>query len=99
MRMGPHETTSNRPNSSVIEPLEHRRLLAAVPVIDLGRAVTSTPIRVGDALYFETQHPQEGAGLWRTDGTPEGTLLLHAIGPRVRLIDNVGDTVFFIASD
>src|SRR5688500_831769 len=70
-----------------IEPLESRRLLAAVPqlVADLSpRPKGSDPskfVEFNGALYFHATHHELGRGLWRTDGTRAGTTMVQFANP------------------
>jgi len=58
---------------------------------------TWPPLRGEDeALYFAADMGDGHAGLWRTDGTPSGTSLLHvAEAGELRLVTVVGDIVYF----
>lgn len=51
---------------------------------------------VGDDLYFATDF---GKDLWRTDGTVEGTVLLHKFTTRIQWMHAIGDRVVFDADD
>jgi ELWxxDGT repeat protein len=52
--------------------------------------------RVGDTLYFAASSP-DGQGLWRSDGTELGTVLVSQI--RAECLTPVGDDVFFESWD
>jgi ELWxxDGT repeat protein len=59
---------------------------------------------VGDVSYFVATTAAEGTELWKTDGTPAGTVLVKDINAGVgnsypRNITAVGSTVFFTADD
>src|SRR3712207_291029 len=63
---------------ATIEPLEVRRLLAAVLVADIETTLqaSSEPanlVAVGDTTYFAASDHTGGEELWRTDGTEVGT--------------------------
>ena len=74
-----------------------------------GVSLTDDPkfTAVGSTLFFVANDGVHGKELWRSDGTPEGTLLLKDIqpGPAAALLDGpsaltaVGDTLFFHAND
>lgn len=51
---------------------------------------------LGDWLIFRKEDSFDNQGLWRTDGTPQGTVLLKDINVNAPV--GIGDTVFF-ASD
>lgn len=46
------------------------------PFVDASRLA-----RVGKAIFFAATHPSDPAELWRTDGTPQGTLPLADVRP------------------
>jgi ELWxxDGT repeat protein len=37
------------------------------------------PVAMGDRVYFSAEDPQTGRELWRSDGTPEGTVMVKDI--------------------
>jgi ELWxxDGT repeat protein len=39
----------------------------------IASSIPTSPILVGDALYFAASDPSNGTELWRSDGTPAGT--------------------------
>ncbi|UUO06839.1 dockerin type I domain-containing protein [Blastopirellula sp. J2-11] len=52
-------------------------------LLDHGSFPNSQPedfIRLGDAVYFIANNNNNEVGLWRTDGTEEGTLFIHSTG-------------------
>ncbi|HYW78057.1 MAG TPA: ELWxxDGT repeat protein, partial [Thermoguttaceae bacterium] len=65
-----------------LEPLEDRRLLAAMPQaladVDLGFAVIDSDniVQVGSTLFFAATNDANGTELWRSDGTAAGTALV-----------------------
>jgi uncharacterized delta-60 repeat protein len=54
---------------------------------------------VGDTLYFTAADGTHPVGLWKSDGTEEGTTLVTTAPVRVSRLTAVGDTLFFSASD
>jgi ELWxxDGT repeat protein len=70
---------------------------------------------VGDTMYFPADDGRHGMELWRTDGTPDGTLLVkdirpgrrgawdHSRGPEPYIYSlpsvSVGETLYFFADD
>lgn len=93
------------------ESLESRRMLSLSPqlVTDLGihvsRGELATAV-VGEELFFfnlsESMEGSEGQGLWRTDGSPEGTVqlanLFGGIGcGAIRHIEVIDNTLYFRA--
>ena len=44
---------------------------------------TSDFIQVGTTIFFATKDKANGRALWKTDGTPEGTVLVKDINPRM----------------
>ncbi len=95
-----------------MEPLEHRRMLAADPVLlasiqNAGVVRSSSPenlIDVDGVVFFsafDATHRQE---LWKSDGTFAGTTLVKDIWPGTGASEpeqliNVGGTLFFTAND
>ncbi len=45
---------------------------------------------VGGALYFQAEDDGSGREPWRSDGTPEGTILLKNINPGACVVDGTG---------
>src|SRR5687768_9352882 len=78
---------SGRALRQVIEALEGRALLAAVPqlVADLNTLPNgSAPgqfVEFDGALYFTATADNYGRELWRTDGTRAGTRIVQDINP------------------
>jgi MYXO-CTERM domain-containing protein len=71
--------------------------------VDLWREEPDLRIATGDGLAYFVQWSFEGDALWKTDGTPEGTVLLRraARGPaewHPRLLVAVGTRLYFAAS-
>jgi len=59
---------------------------------------------IGDIVYFVGNDGSSGRELWRTDGTPAGTLRVADIcagtcGSSPRLLTRIGDVLYFIAND
>ena len=62
----------------------------------------SSPLQLapaGDRLLFGATDPQQGPGLWITDGTPAGTHPLLALAPGAAGLASDGRRVFFAADD
>lgn len=92
-----------------IESLESRVLLSVAPsmVVDANDAIAHPSMNaqqltaVGDALYFSANVEGGGAGLWRSDGTVGGTVLVKEIsradnyGISPNHLANVAGTLFF----
>jgi ELWxxDGT repeat protein len=91
----------------LVEGLEERNLLASTPqmLVDLnpgGWSWASEFTAVGEAVYFSN----DGADLWKTDGTPGNTLKVKTItdphlGAAARIVDfvNAGGVLAFVAVD
>lgn len=68
-----------------LESLEDRLAPAASMVSDINQIPTATGInpanmtRFGDELFFASEDPVHGVELWKSDGTPEGTVLVKDI--------------------
>jgi ELWxxDGT repeat protein len=95
-----------------VEPLEDRRLLAAMPqlVKDINTTsavVSSEPqeiTEVGGLVFFRASTPTTGNELWKSDGTEASTVRVkdvntgnYASGPRY--LTNVNGTLYFTAND
>jgi ELWxxDGT repeat protein len=60
--------------------------------------------QVGDKLFFVANHSPSGAELWTTDGSSQGTRMVHEIRPgewssRPLHLTAVGNKVYFVADD
>src|SRR5829696_10591122 len=67
-----------------VEALEGRStptvaLVADLNPLDGGNPAQLTP--VGDTLFFTASDEGHGRELWKTDGTPEGTVLVKDLTP------------------
>lgn len=91
-----------------MEVLERRLLLSATATpLSSALSVSDTPgtfVRAGNMGYFVASTPETGAELWRSDGTPEGTILLKDIAPGAEGSDPQEltvyvEAVFFTAYD
>ncbi len=96
-----------------IDPLESRQMLAVAPelVRDInlvpGSNGSSSPqnlLQVGSFFYFTATDIQNGAELWKSDGTCAGTTLVKDIlpgvnGASIAELTNVAGTLYFEASD
>jgi len=90
------------------EALESRQLLAASPqlFVDLqgtDEATRANSAVIGETYFFAANGPL-GEELWKSDGTPEGTLRVKDINPgpassAPRYLTNVNGTLFFSADD
>jgi ELWxxDGT repeat protein len=94
----------------IAEPLEPRLPLTISPqlLVDInGGAAPSSPgpaTVIGSTAYFAATTSAGGTELWKTDGTPAGTLLIKDIQPGTgssnpRFLTNVNGTLFFRAND
>ncbi|MCC6509436.1 MAG: hypothetical protein IT423_10030, partial [Pirellulaceae bacterium] len=91
------------------ELLEPRHLLAAQLVEDInpqryGEVFPGPMVEVGGVAYFSAHSDGFGEELWRTDGTPAGTVLLKDIHPGtgssdVQNLVNVNGLLYFTAND
>src|SRR4051812_45862896 len=64
----------------------------------------STPVAVGSTAFFAAFQPGTGTELWKSDGTPGGTVLVKdilpgAAGSQPKYLTNVAGTLYFTASD
>jgi len=91
------------------------RKLAAVPFLpEAGSGAAEDFMAAGPYLFFTANDQIVGRELWRTDGTPEGTILLGDINPDkvqsgaaagqplgagIEYLTAFGNQVFFAASD
>ncbi len=76
------------------------------PVVDAaGSGMIAAPgINVSGVMYFTRTTTQHGNELWRTDGTPAGTILVKDIRPgaadsSIGAFANLNGTLFFTAND
>src|SRR6185295_4249484 len=91
------------------ETLETRRLLSAELLVDVNQNANEEPshvppVSVGSTVYFVSKDAATGFELWKSDGTPTGTLIVKDIvpGPESATISNlvaVGNRVFFQTED
>lgn len=88
--------------SPLVWPSPGRPLGGALPLEPVMRPNGSAPqdfILVGEALYFTATRDGTSRDLWRTDGTPEGTLLaasaLELGGSRIENLTRLGDDLIF----
>src|SRR5688572_28616434 len=88
-----------RRSTRFIEGLEDRRLLAASLVSDINPGTASSDpgqlTRVGDIVYFTTG--LNGTSLWKTDGTPAGTV--HLRDGRTTILGSFGGKLLFSHED
>lgn len=90
-----------------VELLEDRCLLSAPRLVkDINLApLSSNPANlteVNGVVYFTAATPSTGTELWKTDGTPEGTVLVQDINPGSNSsspanLTNVSGALFFTA--
>ncbi len=92
-------------------PLALARPLAAQPAYRIkninGGAPTSAPsdfAAVGGTLYFAANDGGNGRELWKSDGTPTGTVMVKDVNPGAAdsmpfAITVVGSTLYFAATD
>jgi ELWxxDGT repeat protein len=83
------------------------------PKIDRSNTTFSSPgglLAVGRTLYFTAEDEEHGRELWKSDGTPDGTVLVKDINLGVESgfpadcwyrcsLANVAETLFFLATD
>jgi ELWxxDGT repeat protein len=60
-------------------------------------------VAAGGSLYFAATDPTNGRELWKTDGTPEGTVLVANLNPGTAStnphdLTAVGDTLYFVGN-
>lgn len=102
---GPRSHRKRRMHRCVFDQLEQRRLLAIVPQLlrDIQTGSTgSSPIsftEFGGRLFFSANDGTNGAELWASDGTSEGTAIVANIrsgasGSYPARLANVNGTLF-----
>src|SRR3954471_11397438 len=64
-----------------IETIEPRRLLAANLVADFGGIYPTDSVTLNGISYFAADDGAHGKELWRSDGTPDGTVMVRDIVP------------------
>lgn len=95
-----------------LEPLDRRLPLAVniVPVKDINTTLNglgSNPadfVVVGDTMFFTAETAARGRELWKTDGTPDGTVMVKDINPgflssNPQHLTNVDGTLYFAADN
>ena len=93
-----------------MQSLEPRRLLAAQPVLvrDINPGVAGAEphelVDVNGTLYFAANNGRHGVELWKSDGTPEGTVRVTDIRPgrgssHPQELTNVNGTLYFTADN
>jgi ELWxxDGT repeat protein len=104
LRRGPLRRA--RVRHGLAESLEPRVLLAAKLVKEIHPTADATPSRlvnVNGTLFFAASDDTAGTELWKSDGTPSGTVLVRDIipdsgsGSYPRYLTNVNGTLFFAA--
>src|SRR5262245_27043690 len=85
-----------------LEPLEDRTLPSVSLVMDIDSTITHDSNPTGFAVvngttFFSATDGLHGAGLWKSDGTAAGTVLLSAGG--AVYLTNVNGTLFFARCD
>ncbi|MBA4106989.1 MAG: hypothetical protein C0485_14670 [Pirellula sp.] len=106
------QSTALTNRSLRFEPLEERRVLSAVA--ELVADVETTPAyysywpwsvtTTGDVFFFTATHPELGRELWKSDGTPAGTMLVKDLfvgseGGYPSDFMNVNGALYFWAED
>lgn len=93
--------TFSQHKTSIVERLEPRRLLSAVLLKDINTATNDSDpgeaVAVGNTVYFLTIE-----GLWKTDGTTDGTQPVNLGLPARSQPDNlaaIGNELIFFARD
>jgi len=110
LRRDAHRTSVRRTfRRATIESLETRALLTVNLVANINSltSFSSTPsnfTEVNGAVFFTAAIDQYGLELWKTDGTPGGTVLVKDIisgstGSRPDILTNVNGTLYFRAND
>lgn len=63
-----------------------------------GQAIVGNLVALKGALHFTARTPEIGFGLWRTDGTLEGTTLIKVLplGSVLTGLTRIGETFFFL---
>jgi len=80
-----------RPDVQVVEPLESRTFLSAVPLRDGVRAhLANGSAALDEYTYFQAFDTAHGHELWRTNGTTAGTTLVKDINPAVGTTQGYG---------
>jgi ELWxxDGT repeat protein len=92
--------------TSKVESLEPRTLLSAALVKDIETTPMDADIVGADlnGTYLFGARTDRGVGLWKSDGTAEGTVLVRAINPISNAeplagLTVVGGTLYFSADD
>ena len=99
-----------RPDVQVVEALENRTFLSAVPLRDGVRAHLSSGSATLDGYtYFQAFDAAHGHELWRTNGTRDGTTLVKDVNPAIGATQGYGSfpgsfmvfnrTLLFTATD
>ena len=94
----------------LLEPLEERRLLSAMPelIANINQAPQSSSprefVEVGGTMFFVATTRNFGRELWKTDGTAAGTAMVKDIfpgegGASPESLTKVGNTLYFMAND
>jgi ELWxxDGT repeat protein len=65
------------------------------PILQVDAGLT----RRGGAVYFMAEGFQNGTGLWKSDGTEAGTVLVKSLSAGSSKITNVNGALFFTAKD
>jgi ELWxxDGT repeat protein len=78
-----------RAHSAGFETLEQRQLLSANLVADIGGIYPTDSITINDTSYFAASDGKHGKELWKSDGTPQGTMMVKD------LTKGVGSTQFW----
>jgi ELWxxDGT repeat protein len=88
--------------AATAEPLEARRMLAAEMIVPIFPSAPAGLTNVNGALFFTASDGVNGIELWKSDGTPAGTVMVRDIvpgptGSTPSKLTAVGNTLFFVA--